>query len=110
MAKAETFVFESDNLVRVKNLRNKQSGTLVTGATVTAELFESDRTTQITGMSSNPVTLSEIAGKNGLYEGFFDDTASVTVGQDLTVKVVADAGAGQKLTVWFNMVVQRGEA
>lgn len=96
MADCEIVHYESDTLVLLKHLRNKLTQVLVSAATVTAQVLDSDGA-PVAGVP-DPITLDPVAGQAGAYSGVIPDTASLSVGDEVTVKIVADNGAGQKRT------------
>ena len=95
----------SDMIIEVANLKNSLTKTLLTGATVTAEVFASDGTTPIAGFT-NPITLAEVSSKKGLYQGTLPDVAVVSLGDKLKIEVISDAGAGLRLRVMLDAVVR----
>ena len=109
MAQNKFFHFESDNTITVKNLRLVSTGALATTAlfpllTVVANLFAADGTTLI-GSSGNPNTLTEVAGVKGKFTGNIPETAVVSVGDNLVLRVVADDGAGLERAFRQNLQV-----
>jgi len=92
MAQRIELFLTSDMVIEVSNLRNTVTDALVTGATVTADVLDSDGN-DVTG-AGNPISFSEVAGYNGLYRGSIPDTASLSLGDVGTLVVTADAGAG----------------
>ncbi len=91
MVHCEILYLDSDNLLRVKNLRNVSTGGLVSGASVTAQVL--DQSNMVVGGIPDPITLSAVVGRNGWYEGVIPDTADVSIGEIVKVKVVATVGA-----------------
>lgn len=109
MSQAEFFHLNSDNVIVVKNLRDTQTGNLLTIAlfpllTVVANLFAADGTTPI-GSAGNPISLAEVSGKKGKFTGNIPETAVVSVGDNLVLRVVADDGAGLERAFRQNLQV-----
>jgi hypothetical protein len=82
----------TDMVLAVENFTDSVSGALITGATVTADVFDSDDML-VTGAGS-PITLVEVVGAVGLYRGTIPDTASIVVEDTGTIVITADGGAG----------------
>ncbi len=93
MATTDLVLFENTDMVlKVVNLRETVAETLVTGATVTANVFD-DADVLVVGAGS-PISFTEQVGFEGLYHGPLPDTASLVDGDTGTVQFIADAGAG----------------
>ena len=90
----KTLVHASDNLVRWKNAKKETDGTVITGATVTARVLDKAGTVKATG-----IVMSDQGA--GLYEGTITDTASATLvlGELVTVEITFDGGAGLKRVI-----------
>ena len=82
----------SDMALEVANLKNKLTGELVTGATVTASIF--DAAGDAVSGAGNPITLAEITGFDGLYRGTLPDAAVLVIGDLGTIVYTASGGAG----------------
>lgn len=83
---------DSDMTIEVANLRNKLTGSLVTGATVEADVLDEDGN-DVTG-AGNPIALAEVSGYEGLYRGSIPDTADLSLADGGTIVITADDGAG----------------
>jgi hypothetical protein len=93
MACAASFTFfeNTDMVLKVRNLKDTVTDTLLTGAVVQAIIYD-DEGTPVTGIS-NPLVFVEQA-TNGLYHAAIPDTADFVFGDTGTVLITADAGAG----------------
>ena len=96
MADCQIVHWESDTFIFVRNVRDGLTDSLLSAATVTAELLDSAGLA-VTGFA-NPVTCAAIAGTNGAYVGVFPDAANVDVGDRVTVKIIVDNGNDRKRT------------
>ena len=93
MATFDNDLFEdTDMTLKVINLRNKLTGALVTGATVSVQVL--DELGAIVGGTADPIPAVEQAGFNGLYHAPLLDTASLVSGDTGTLHYVTDGGAG----------------
>ena len=82
----------SDTVLEVANLKNRLTGLLVTGATVTASVF--DAAGDAVSGAGNPITLAEVANFDGLYRGTLPDAAVLVIGDAGTIVYTASGGAG----------------
>ena len=87
MASRDTIVLASDMVIELCNLRDAESGELVTGATVTGRVLDSSGNP--VSDVPDPITFSEIAGRSGLYRGPIPAAAGYANGDDVQVKVTA---------------------
>lgn len=94
MATYDNTLFENtDMTLKVVNLRNKLTGALVTGATVTVRVLDSAGV--IVAGTDDPITVVEQAAPQvGLYHAPLADTASLVAEDTGTFEYTADAGAG----------------
>lgn len=83
----------NDNLIQVKNLKNKATDAFLNAATVTAVVNKTDGTELVSS-----ITLSYKAASNGIYQGSIADTESLVFGAKYDVVITADGGAGLKAT------------
>jgi hypothetical protein len=85
----------SDNLMKWENFLNAQTGARITGATVTAKLYNDNEVGGPTQLGAT-VTLSEDASTANYYGTIADDHADIAVGMTVRVELTADGGAGLK--------------
>lgn len=109
MASKETIYLDSDNVIEVSNLRDTIADVLLNttdypSLTVGARVLDSAG--QAVSGVADPITLTEITGFKGLFRGTIPDTASFSNGDEGTVEVTADAGAGLKRVFVFEYAVQ----
>ena len=109
MASKEIVYLNSDNVIEVSNLRDTIADVLLNttdypGLTVTARVLTSAGV--VVSGTADPITLTEVTGYKGLFRGTIPDTASFTNGDEGTVEVTADAGAGLKRVFVFKYAVQ----
>lgn len=91
-------IFEgNDTYLTVSSLTDTADDSIVTTATVTATLFEDDKTTEVPGPTW-PLTLSHIAA--GLYRVVLPDTTGFRRGHDYHARILANDGAG-RLGSWL---------
>jgi len=100
------FFENSDDTIFVEQLRNQKTNALVTGATVEAILFD-NLGSPVTG-APNPITFTEDPSITATYTGDVPDTASLTDGDEGTVEITADAGAGLHREWTLTYVVRAG--
>ena len=98
----------STNVIEILGLSDVFLGTpgvVITAATVTAQLFEEDGTTLITGVP-DPITLAaDGAGNpNGNYRGTVPDSAVVSVG-DRFRAVITAVDSGNTLVITIDGIV-----
>jgi len=93
-ANTETLFINSDMVLEVSNLRDLITDALVTGATVTARVLNAAGAA--VGGVSDPLTLTEVAGKSGLYRASVPDGASLSVGDTGTIVVSMDDSTSQR--------------
>jgi hypothetical protein len=98
----------STNVIEIINLRDVllgEPGTVITAATVSAQIFEEDGVTLIAGIP-DPITLSADGGGNpeGNYRGLVPAGAAVSVG-DRFRAVITALDAGNTLTVTIDGIV-----
>jgi hypothetical protein len=79
-------------VLEVENLRDTVTDALITGADVSARVFD-DLGSPVTGVP-DPVELTEVVGGTGLYRGTIPDTAAIVEGDSGTIVLTADGGAG----------------
>ena len=91
----------TDHRVRIPDLTD-QDGTSVTGATVEMTLYESDGTTEVSGVTW-PVTLSDDGG--GEYSGVLPDTVNTQENTRYELRLVATSGSAKR--TWREPVVVR---
>ena len=94
MATFDNTLFENtDMTLKVVNLRNKLTGALVAGATVTVRVL--DALGAVVVGTTDPIpAVEQAAPKVGLYHAPLADTASLAVDATGTLEYVADGGAG----------------
>ncbi len=90
----KAMVRASDNLIRFKNAKKETDGTVITGATVTARVLDKAGAVKATG-----VVMADQGA--GLYEGTITDTdsATMTLGELVTVEITFDGGPGLKRVI-----------
>jgi hypothetical protein len=93
MACSGTFTFfeNTDMVIKLRNLKDIVTDTLLTGATVSMRVLDSNDAI-VTG-TTDPIVFVEQATK-GLYHGAIPDTAEYVFEDTGTVLITADAGAG----------------
>lgn len=96
----------SDDTLFVEQLRNQKTGVLVTGATVEGSLFD-DMGVPVVG-TPTPISFTEDPAITATYTGDVPDTASLTDGDEGTVVITADAGAGLHREWTLTYVVRAG--
>ena len=94
MATFDNDLFENtDMTLKVINLRNKLTGALVTGATVTVRVLDSAGVI-VTGTTDPIAAVEQALPLKGLYHAPLADTASLAVDATGTLEYTADGGAG----------------
>ena len=78
--------------IQIDGLKDKSSGTLVTGATVTVNLVDQNGAS-VTGATNIPLT--DVAGSPGSYSGSIASTFNPTAGQNYTLQITAVSGGVQ---------------
>ena len=78
----------NDNLIELLGFRKAVDSSYLNSATVTANLYEADKTTLVAG----PLTMTYVAASNGDYRGNIADTVSLTAGKQYHLEVSADGG------------------
>lgn len=86
----DNLYLNSDNTVEVRNLKNNVTDTIITTATVTVTVVDSDGV-DIAGVTW-PISLPHIA--DGLYRGNLPDTLVLERNQRVYATYVADDGPG----------------
>lgn len=100
----DVFFEESDLYIQVDKLADQAAPTVFLETLVggcTGKVFGSDGV-QIGG----DVTMSFVAGSDGLWRGTIPDTVAVAPGDLVTLEIVADDGAGKKKTWHWQARVQ----
>jgi hypothetical protein len=97
-----TLYVGTDLLLQVSGLKD-QDDNAVTGATVEATVFESDASTEVSGVTW-PVTLSDDGG--GDYSAVLEDTMALDNGRLYWIKVEI-TGSGADDTRWESFVAER---
>ena len=92
----------TDQILAVENLKD-ENGNTVTGATVEATVYESDGTTEVSGMTF-PVSLSD--NGSGNYSAVLEDTMELTLGKIYVVKVDIEGGGADDQR-WSREVAKR---
>lgn len=95
----------SDGYLEIRNLRDKQTTDLVTGATISARVLD-DSLVAVTNVP-DPINFTEVSGKSGLYRGSIPDDAAFTKGQEGFVTFTIDK-ATLKRTVTLEFVIRDG--
>lgn len=106
MATDEILV-ESDSQVFFNSFVDDDDA-FINDGTVVATLFESDGTTQVTGVSF-PLTLSYVAASDGNYQGTMGRAVNVTKGVNYRMKYTATSGAFQRVR-WNDVIARRDVA
>ena len=101
-----TFFENSDDTIFVRQLRNQKTGLLVTGATVEADVFD-NLGAPVAGVPT-PITFVEDSAITATYTGDVPDTASLADGDEGTVVITADAGAGLHREWTLTYIVRAG--
>jgi len=94
----------SDNTITVRNFKNVVSDALQTGATVTMDVLDSD--SMAVSMAGNPISLTEVAGRSGLYRGTIPNAAVLVLGDEGTIEVTATASDTSVLFMVIDYVVE----
>ncbi len=93
MASIDLLIEDTDMDILLRNLRNRRTKALITGATVTARvLLASDLSVLVTG-----ITMSGVSGVDGSYEGTVLNTESLVSSQNIVVEVTAVSGAVKRI-------------
>lgn len=100
------FFQNSDDTIFVEDLRNRKTNALVTGATVEATVKD-DVGMDVVGVPA-PIVFTESATVNGDYSGDVPDTAALADGDQGTVVLTADAGAGLHREWTLTYIVRKG--
>lgn len=100
------FFENSDDTIFVEQLRNQRTGALVGGATVEANMFD-DMGVPVVGAPA-PISFTEDPSITATYTGDVPDTASLSDGDEGTVVITADAGAGLHREWTLTYVVRAG--
>nr|BDD44148.1 hypothetical protein 20 [bacterium] len=90
----EILLTANDNLIKVRNLTNKATGTYANDATVQATLYDSDGNE--VGGQTWPLTLVYIADSNGEYQATIEAGVNVTPLKRYNIVVSATTGEGAK--------------
>ena len=94
---------ESDNVVRVKDLQNKGSGSYLNAASVVLKELKDSAGAAVPGFSDT--TMDYVASSNGNYTGVLQDTLPLADNAEYTAKVVAIGDGLQK--TWLLTIVTR---
>lgn len=83
----------SDNYIRVSNVRLNSDGSVPTISTASAELRDTSGGSAIT---NSAISLSQVSGKDDEYEGTFPSSVSLTAGNEIWVWVqLVDSNGNQ---------------
>jgi len=86
---AEKLYINSDNLIKLTELKNRLTDAFINDATVTVTAKDLTGTTV-----SGPITMDYVADSDGVYAGSIPDTASLDVGSRYDLVITANGGAG----------------
>lgn len=83
-------LYSGNNTVEIllEGLKDTSAGTYINDATVTATIYESDGTTEVTG-ETWPVTLDYVSGSNGNYLGAVSADSIIVACTKYKIKVLA---------------------
>ena len=95
---------DTDHVIEIPALSNGLTDAVITGATVTVTVLDSDGA-EVSGQSW-PTAMSE--DDPGQYYATLSADMSVTVGATYTAKIIADAGTGLKRTWYLPMLCVEG--
>ncbi len=103
----ELLYIDNHNLLRVDKVKDKRSGGgFLNSATVTATLYESDGSTEVTGQTW-PVTLGYVAASDGRYEGLIDDVVVIVDGTRYLADIrIVDSGTGLKAKILYKVTAR----
>ena len=85
---------ETDNVIRVRGLKDEVSGSYINDAVITATLYDSSDV-EVPGAAN--ISIPYVAGTDGDYAGEIPSTVSLTEGASYTTKVTI-TGNGYKTT------------
>lgn len=74
--------------VLLEGLKNASSGSYINDATVTVTIYESDGTTEVTGVSW-PVTMTYVTSSNGNYRGIVSADSNIVACTKYKIKISA---------------------
>lgn len=80
----------SNNVLELGKLRNELTNALISGATVSATVYQSDGTTAVSGASN--LSLAAVSGRPGLYRGVVASTVTLPAGTVLIKYTAVDSG------------------
>jgi hypothetical protein len=98
------FYDETDNLIVLDGFKNVVTDIYINDATVTAQVLDADGN-EITGITQ-PIAMAYVASSNGKYRGTAGEAINAVRDDEITIKVLADGGAGLQRT--FELQVRVG--
>lgn len=87
----EIILRSNDNVIEIKDLKNKATGSYLNSATVTFTLKDSSGNT-VSG--ADTVSMTYVSSSDGVYRGTLADTVSLTQNALYTCEITINAGAG----------------
>lgn len=84
-----TLYKDNDNTLFWKNMDQASDGSWVTGATVTATLYNNATGSAVAVTGATGISLTYVSGSNATYVGYIPSTASLVVGDDQTLVFTA---------------------
>lgn len=91
---SELIIFQNSTMaIEMRNFRDEVADALVTGATATFRVLDASDV-EVTGITQ-PVTMTEVSGSQGLYRGFLLQAANLSSGDRGTVEVTMIDGTGK---------------
>ena len=107
MAERTKITLGSTNTIVLKQLRDNDTGLLITGATVTAQIFDAGTTNLVAG-APNPITFTGSGTVTGKYTGTIPSgIAALVDGHDVDV-VVTVVKSGVTRVFYMEGTVTRG--
>lgn len=89
--RAKAIYLSNDHLLEVRGLKNIAADEYIDDATVTVTLVDEEGA-EVSGQSW-PLTLSHVAGSDGIYRGTLTDSLSLTVDLEYTAQITASGGS-----------------
>lgn len=98
MAEIETYFIDNNNLIKLSGLRDAANAIYLNGASVSVTIVDAATDEEIAGQTW-PASMSYVNSSDGAYQVTLDYDLTVTPGQQMVAKVVADAGEGLRLSL-----------
>jgi hypothetical protein len=98
MPEVETYFIDNDNLIKLTGLQDAANNIYLNAASVTVTIVDATTESEISGQTW-PTTMTYVSGSNGDYQATLEFDLVVIDTQSLRADIVADAGAGLRLSL-----------